>query len=174
MNPLRIGLLADSHGRAQTTARGVHRLLDAGAELLIHLGDVGSVEVIDALLVSDAKGGGSLPVHLVFGNTDWDRQSLWQYATDLGVTVDHPVGKLAIAGRGELVFLHGDDTTAMQRALADKPAYLCHGHSHRQLDQKLGPTRVINPGALFRAERYTVALLDPRQDRVEFFVVDSA
>ena len=44
-----IGLLSDSHGRAPTTQRGVDLLLDGGAELLLHLGDVGTVEVIDAL-----------------------------------------------------------------------------------------------------------------------------
>jgi len=44
-----IGVLADSHGHAETTAKAVRMLLEHGAEMLLHLGDIGSDEVIDEL-----------------------------------------------------------------------------------------------------------------------------
>ena len=50
-------------------------------------------------------------------------------------------------------------------------AYLCHGHTHATRDERLGPTRVINPGALFRARRHTVAVLDLARDEVSFLAV---
>ncbi len=152
-----------------TTQRGVERLLDAGAQRLIHLGDVGSVEVLDALCVAGTNGQ-QLPAHLVFGNTDWDLEDLRQYAQELGLQVDHPVGCLPLeSGEGELVFCHGHEEAPMQAALDRGVRYLCHGHTHRQADEQQGPTRIINPGALFRAKIYSVALLDTATDQLEFY-----
>lgn len=173
----KIGLLSDSHGRAATTRRAVEVLLEAGAQSLLHLGDVGSVEVIDELVVGPVDGK-AVEVRLVFGNVDWDRASMSQYATHLGLIVDDPVGRLTLSAEGEvksgreLIFLHGDDAQAMAAALEAKPAYLCHGHSHRPRDERNGPTRIINPGALFRAQSYTVALLDTETDELKFFPVE--
>lgn len=173
----KIGLLSDSHGRATTTRRAVEILLEAGAQSLVHLGDVGSVEVIDELVVEPVAGK-AIEVRLVFGNVDWDRASMSQYAQHLGLIVADPVGKLTIAVDGgsaaarEMIFLHGDDAEAMAAALEAKPAYLCHGHSHRPRDERSGPTRIINPGALFRAQSYTVAILDTDTDELKFFPVE--
>ena len=171
--PRRIGLLSDSHGRAEITQRAVRLLIDAGAEILIHLGDVNSQEVLDALIESeDSNGELQPPVHLVFGNTDaWDRQALAGYARDLGIRVDHPVGRLEL-GSKTLVYQHGHRHADMERALAESVDYLCHGHTHEKRDEMVGDTRVINPGALHRAAEYTAALLDVEANTVEFLVVE--
>lgn len=168
----RIGLLSDSHGRAATTRHAVQTLLDQGADVLLHLGDVGTVEVIDALAAHAPGQGRQIEAHVVFGNTDWDAAALGDYARDLGIAVDHPLGRLALRG-GALVFCHGHVAADMQRALAEGARYLCHGHTHRALDQRAGPTRVINPGALFRASEYTVALLDTEEDALRFLSVQA-
>lgn len=167
----KIGLLSDSHGRAVTTRRGVDTLLQHGAERLIHLGDVGTVEVIDALCVNRPGSDQQVPAHLVFGNTDWDLRALQEYADDLGVAVDHPAGRMAVDG-GEMVYCHGHESAPMQQALADGVRYLCHGHTHEQADEQQGDTRVINPGALFRARTYSVAVLDTAADRLDFYEIE--
>ncbi len=171
--PRRIGLLSDSHGRAEITQRAVRLLIDAGAEILIHLGDVNSQEVLDALIESeDSNGELQPPVHLVFGNTDaWELQALAGYARDLGIRVDHPVGRLEL-GSKTLVYQHGHRHADMERALAESVDYLCHGHTHEKRDEMVGDTRVINPGALHRAAEYTAALLDVEANTVEFLVVE--
>ncbi len=167
-----IGLLSDSHGRAPTTQRGVDLLLEAGAELLLHLGDVGTVEVIDALCTPRPGSNQPAPARLVFGNTDWDVAALSSYAEDLGIGVDHPVGVVDLTGRGpgdlsgQLVFCHGHEEGPMAGAVDDDARYLCHGHTHTCIDQPQGRTRVINPGALFRADTYTVALLNTDNDQL--------
>lgn len=166
----RIGLLSDSHGRASTTRSAVDLLLAQDVQLLLHLGDVGSVEVIDALLAPGPGGQGQLEARVVFGNTDWDALNLGRYARSLGVGVDDPMGVLAVEG-GELAFTHGHDADLMAQALARGVRYLCHGHTHRPADQSTGGTRVINPGALFRAKRYTVAVLDTKTDQLVFYPV---
>jgi predicted phosphodiesterase len=164
----------------------VELLISQAVDMILHLGDVGSVEVLDELVVAEqparvgaggaAPGGGAearvVDVRLVFGNVDWDRLSLSRYAQYLGLTVADPVGRLEVEGGRQLVYLHGDDSDAMAAALRDQPAYLCHGHSHRQRDEKIGPTRIVNPGALFRAQLYSVAVLDTLADQVTFLTVE--
>lgn len=153
-----------------TTRLGVHALLDAGVDLLIHLGDVGTVEVIDELAVEQPETREQVPARLVFGNTDWDDGPLSEYARHLGVQVDHPVGEIAL-DRGELVFCHGHEAKVMSAALAREVRYLCHGHTHQASDNQSGPTRIINPGALCRAHRYTVAVLDTDTDELAFLTI---
>lgn len=155
-----LGLLSDSHGRAATTQRAVELLLDAGADVLIHLGDIGTVQVIDALLATHPATGQPIEVHLVFGNTDWDARALAQYARDLGMFVHEPSGELTIDGMS-VAFTHGHLEAVVSGLISRKPDYLLHGHTHRVQDTRVGGTRVINPGALFRASRYTVATLTP-------------
>ena len=156
-----------------TTRNGVAALVNEGAELLVHLGDVGTVDVIDALAVNAPGSDQQIEAHLVFGNTDWDADALADYAEDLGIQVDHPTGRLTLPA-GELVFCHGHMPADMQQALAEHVRYLCHGHTHRTLDVHQGDTRVINPGALFRASDYTVALLDTDTDDLRFLKVQAA
>lgn len=160
---MKIGLLSDSHGHADTTRLAVSVLLDQGAELLIHLGDVGTTQVIDAMIATHPSTAGLVETHVVFGNTDGDRAALGRYARGLGIHVDDPVGRLRVEA-GELVFLHGDDSGAMDAAIRDGARYLCHGHTHQARDAHHGATRIINPGALFRARVYSVAILDLERD----------
>ncbi len=157
-----LGVLADSHGRPEATASAVSVLLAQGAELLLHLGDIGSEGVLDELV--------GHPARIVFGNCDWNREALMRHARAMGVQVDHPMGVAEVAGK-RVAFTHGDDGRLMQQALAEGVDYLLHGHTHVLRDERRGDTRIINPGALFRAPRYTAALLDPANDRLQIIEV---
>lgn len=169
-----IGLLSDSHGRAAVTRAAVQALIEGGADVLVHLGDIGTEEVIDALVERvDASGELDPPVRIVFGNTDYDAASLSRYARTLGVMVDPGAGRMELDGK-TIVYTHGDRAALVQQALDDGVDYLFHGHTHRQADMHVGPTRVINPGALHRAPTYTAALLDVATDRLRFVQVPKA
>ena len=159
-----VGLLSDTHGRAAAAATAVQALRAAGAEFLIHAGDVGPADPILGHL-------GAVPSAFVFGNNDWDRQDLERHAATLGVRCLGDAGELELGGKRFYV-LHGDDGTAMRRALdGQQYDYLLHGHTHVKRDQRVGRTRVINPGALYRAREKTVAVLDTGEDRLTFLNV---
>jgi putative phosphoesterase len=166
----KIALLSDSHGRAAITRRAVQLALTNGAETILHLGDIGSTDVIDALRVDQASAGRAVESRLVFGNVDAHWRTLAEHAKRAGLVVDHPVGWLELAG-GDLVYLHGDDEDAKAEALAAEVRYLCHGHTHQQVDARVRETRVINPGALFRAVEYSIAVLDTDSDALSFYTV---
>lgn len=157
-----IGLLSDSHGRAAVTARAVALLREHGAEMLIHLGDIETESVLDELA--------GHPARIVFGNCDWDLAGLTRHAEFLGLTVDAPLGWMEVEGR-RIAYTHGDREHLMRQAVEEGADYLLHGHSHRIRDERIGPVRVINPGALFRAARYTAAVLDPAADTLRIIEV---
>jgi putative phosphoesterase len=137
-------------------------LLDAGAELLLHLGDVGSEAVIDEL--------SRCPARLVFGNCDLDVERLRRHAEAAGVACDHPLGTLSAGGR-RIAYTHGHLAEAVRAALDGDADYVLHGHTHVIRDERLGPTRLLNPGALHRAARYTCLLLDPSCDAARWLEV---
>lgn len=165
-------MLADSHGQAARTRRAAELLAQAGADVLIHLGDLCAESVLDALLTTGSNPKTPLPIHVVFGNMDTDIPQLARYAAALGFRVDHPVGRLGLPAGRQLVFMHGHDPVAMRQALTDGVTYLCHGHTHRAADQCRDRTRIINPGALFRARVYSVAMLDTNADDLRFYQLD--
>jgi putative phosphoesterase len=159
---MRVGILSDSHGHAAATREAVSALRERGAEMLIHLGDIGTEAVIDELIAA--------PCRIVFGNCDFDVDGLRRHAEAMEVQVDHPLGRLEVGGR-VIAFTHGDRPRLMDGAIDDGVDYLLHGHTHEIRDDRQGRTRVINPGALFRAARYTAALLDPGRDRLEILEI---
>jgi predicted phosphodiesterase len=67
---------------------------------------------------------------------------------------------------------HGDRLSDLRRLGALEPDYLLFGHSHRPTDERRGPTRRINPGALHRAKVRTVAVLDMARDSLHWLTVD--
>ncbi len=158
-----IGVLSDSHGHADRTARAVTTLLAHGADMLLHLGDIGSDDVIDELAGHKTR--------IVFGNCDWEIDAMTRYARLVGIEVDHPIGFVEVDGC-RIAFTHGDVPRLMQQALDDGVDFLLHGHTHTVQDERIGRTRVINPGALHQATRYTSALLDPSGNRVRWLEIE--
>jgi len=150
-----IGMISDSHGRAERTAAAVSLLREQNTELLIHLGDLETEAVIDELV--------GHPVRLVFGNCDYDLDGLTRYARRMGIIVDHPMGIIDADGK-RVAYTHGHIEQCLEHALESGVEYLLHGHSHEIRDDIAGPTRILNPGAIFRAKCYTVALLDTSSD----------
>ena len=159
-----VGILSDTHGRADMAAAAVELLLRHGAESFVHCGDVGSLAVLDALAGQRAT--------FVFGNNDWDRAEMEAYAADLGLACGGTEGKLALGTKLGVV-THGDDGSVVRRVLqAQRVDYLFVGHSHVVSDERVGRVRVINPGALYRAARKTVAVLDTETDQLAVLTVE--
>jgi len=167
-----LGLLSDSHGRADTTQTAVQALLDHGADMLVHLGDIGSTGVLDALAAVNPKTGEQIQAHIVLGNTDWDAGILTRYATDLGIEV-HDITGLLVIDQKQVGITHGHLGSAVQDLIDAEVDYLLQGHTHIQADRRIGKTRLINPGALFRASRLTFALLTPSSGKLEVLEVAS-
>ncbi len=149
------GLLSDSHGHVPITRVAVDLLKSRGAEFLIYLGDVGAEEVIDVLAGE--------PAALTLGNCDWPAGPLVDYASFLGIHVLAEGGPIQ-CGQRRCWMTHGHLHDQVQQRLTTSCQYLFHGHTHVVNDEMYGETRILNPGALHRADRYTVGLLDVETD----------
>jgi putative phosphoesterase len=162
-----VGILSDTHGRADAATAAVRVLVERGAEQLIHCGDVG--DGAEGRAVLDAMAGHNAA--FVFGNNDYDERELARYAGDLGIFCLSRGGAFDFDGKRAEV-THGDDLKYVRRILAaQKVDYLFVGHTHVPLDRLDGRVRTINPGAQYRATTKTVALLDTVADTVEFLTV---
>jgi len=160
---MRIGILSDTHDEVARTSRAVSLLIAQGAEALIHCGDYTSPEVILEC--------GGLPGHFVFGNNDFDQADLRRAMAAVG-GVCLEWGGVATFGTKRVAVTHGDSVQETRRLSALGPDYLLFGHSHRRADERRGGTRWVNPGALYRASEWTVAVLDLATDTVTFHLVD--
>ena len=160
---MKIGILSDTHDQVERTSRAVAALVGAGAEALIHCGDLTVPEVVLEC--------GGLPSYFVFGNNDFDRDALLRAMALVGGRSLGRGGEVVLEGR-RIAVTHGDSSGEIRRLLAADPDYLLFGHSHRAADERRGATRWINPGALYRARPWTAALLDLRTDLLEFLTID--
>jgi hypothetical protein len=164
---MRLGILSDTHAAAAITRRAVALLVAAGAEHLVHCGDVGDEAVLDALA--------GVPASFVFGNNDYDHAGLRRYAETLGIACMGVSGLLEFDGK-RVAVTHGDDAglVARYRRPGSGYDYLLTGHSHVRHDHRFGDLRWINPGALYRATAKTVATLDLETDALTTITVPAA
>lgn len=160
---MRIGILSDTHNQRERTRRAIEILQDAGAEALFHCGDVTEPPLLTECTV--------LPCYLVLGNNDADMASHLEAAMrDAGGTFLGWGGEVTLAGK-RIAMTHGHLTRDLRPLLAAAPDYLLSGHSHLASDARHEGVRRINPGALYRAKQFTVALLDLKTDTLEFLTV---
>lgn len=158
---MRVGILSDTHDRLDRTQQAVSILQDAGAECLVHCGDLTGPAIVGVCAV--------LPAYFVLGNNDCDEVPTLQKAiAEAGAVCLDWGGEILLAGK-HVAVVHGH--VGIRQRLASGPDYLLSGHSHVRHDRREGGTRWINPGALHRASEYTVALLDLGNDHLQFLPV---
>ena len=120
--------------------------------MLVHCGDLTGPAVVLAC--------GRLPSSYVFGNNDFEEDRLRRAMARVGGTcLDR--GEVLVLEKWRLARTHGDSLPDVRRLRALEPDYLLFGHAHRPTDERHGPMRLINPGALYRASAWTVAVIVP-------------
>ncbi|HTQ52872.1 MAG TPA: metallophosphoesterase family protein [Bryobacteraceae bacterium] len=147
-----VGLISDTHGLLRPEALAAL----AGAELIVHAGDVGKPEILDALRAI-------APVVAVRGNVD-----LGAWAKKL------PKTAVAQAGDALVYVLHDLDELDLDPAAAGFAAVVS-GHSHQPRSYRRAGVLYINPGSAgprrFRLP-VTVARLHANQPPWQVEIVD--
>jgi putative phosphoesterase len=159
---MRIGILSDTHDRRERAAQAVKVLVKAGADALIHCGDLTEPEIVYECALR--------PSYFVFGNNDYDEDGIRTAIDAIGGVCLGWGGEVTLVGR-RIAVTHGDQGKEVRRLIATRPDYFLFGHSHVPADERDGATRWINPGALHRAAEWTVALLDLDTDDLEFLKI---
>jgi len=159
---MRIGILSDTHDKIARTNLAIRLLADAGAELLIHCGDLTRPEIVEEFA--------ALKTYFVFGNNDYDESGLRRVINLVGGICLERAGEITLGGK-RIAVTHGDSSREVDRLAALDPDYLFFGHTHLATDSREGCTRYINPGALHRASDYSVALLDLESDELRMLPI---
>jgi putative phosphoesterase len=163
-----LGLLSDTHDNVANMRAGLEMLRRHEPAAYLHAGDLISESMLDEFAGIDR------PVHFVFGNNEYDLAGVRSRAISLGLNCHGEVADLTF-GEKRLALLHGDDFGMLSRLIkSGSYAYVIHGHTHVRRDERVGATRVINPGALQRARVKSVALLDVAADTMRFLEVGPA
>ncbi len=150
--PLRLAVVSDTHGHVGYCLDAVRMLEALDVQAVIHCGDIGSVDIVSLFK--------QWPTHFVFGNCDYDRDTLREAIAAAGQTCHEALGTLQIEGR-RVAFLHSDDAATFAHACrSGEYDLVCYGHTHEARQQLVGRTLVLNPGALYRANPHSIALVD--------------
>lgn len=147
---MKIGVLSDSHGEVFAVERAIGIFKDMGVSLAIHCGDIGT-EVVPLL--------NGMQTHFVDGNMD-NSDQLREAMIDPEHTLHDQLGTLEIEGC-RVAFLHGHDVKLLRHTIhSGHYDLVCHGHTHTFSSSFEGKTLVLNPGALSRTSRPTIAVVD--------------
>ncbi|MFV0445750.1 MAG: YfcE family phosphodiesterase [Planctomycetaceae bacterium] len=147
-----LGILSDTHGHVGYTRDAVQVLRRERIDLLLHCGDIGSHRIPSLLM--------EWPAHYVFGNVDYDEAMLRGAIRDVGGICHERCGDLTIAGC-RIALLHSDDERKFKDIVeSGKYDLVCYGHTHVARLDLQGRTRVLNPGALYRATPHQIAIVE--------------
>jgi putative phosphoesterase len=150
MHEYRIGVISDTHGLLRPEALP----LLAGVDRIIHAGDVGRPEILDAL-------NGIAPVVAVRGNID---RETWALRLPMAETIE--IGDVRIHVLHDIAMLDVDLASI---------AAVVSGHSHRPSVERRDGVLYLNPGSA-GPRRFSlpisIALMDVRGSSVEARIVE--
>ena len=155
-----IGIISDTHENEEAVKKAVAIFKDKNLDFVVHCGDIISPPTLEHY--------NGLKMKFVFGNNDGERKGLNKMAKKLGFGEVTDEKEFEYEGRKFYVY-HGTIGKILDAAIkSNEYDYVLTGHTHIKRDDKIGSTRVINPGALFRIYPYTIALLDAGKDKLIF------
>jgi len=149
---MRLGVVSDSHGHVSHTLPAIEMLRSLEVDQVLHCGDIGSSGVV--ALFAD------WPTHFVFGNCDYDQLSLQQAIETAGQSCHGQFGQLEIEGR-QIALLHSHEQARFDQTLrSGQWDLVCYGHTHVAAIDRYGATLALNPGALYRANPHSLAIVE--------------
>ena len=144
---MKIGIVSDSHDRADALAQAVREAKERGVAAVIHCGDLIGTQTLRAAM------GVGLPLHVIHGNNLGDPISLSRWARESGGQLHYhgPDARLELGGRKIFVVHYPEYGHAM--ACTGDWDLVCCGHSHeagvKQVKNIRGTaTWLVNPGTV--------------------------
>lgn len=149
---MRIGVVSDTHGHLHNTLAAVRMLEELQVEAVLHCGDIGTPDIPPAFA--------AWPTRFVFGNCDHEETDLRQAIEMSHQTCHDRFGDITLGGR-RIALIHSDDVRRFRDTISSGDYDLvCYGHSHKAEFHTKGKTLVLNPGALYRANPHSLAIVD--------------
>jgi putative phosphoesterase len=138
----KIAVFSDSHDRLDHLQSALQAANAAGAELLLHCGDLCAPFVLRTL--SQQFSG---PIHVVFGNNDADGRLLQTIASQNDHVTLHGIYAEITAGGRRIAMIHYPEP-ARRIAESGQLDLVCYGHDHTLLLEPVGDAWLLNPGEI--------------------------
>ena len=149
---MRLGIISDTHGHVSLTRPAVRMFESLNVDAVLHCGDIGSIAVVELFA--------AWPAHFVFGNCDADTEELAAGIRRLGQACHGLFGDLEFDGV-RLALLHSHQQRRFRETIeSGEHQLVCYGHTHVAAIDRRGETLVLNPGAIYRANPHSVAIVD--------------
>jgi putative phosphoesterase len=144
---MKVCILSDSHDHIYLLDTAVARAKAAGAEVVLHCGDVVAPSTLRCL----EKHG--VPVHVIHGNNTGDLYTLGRLAADPKSLIQYHGMDAGITLGGRRIFLVHYPHYARAMATTGDWDLVCCGHSHAAKQESLpnlagGETLLLNPGTV--------------------------
>ena len=147
----RIGVVSDTHGHTTHAMAAVRMLESLDVQLVLHCGDIGTPEIV-ALFAP-------WPTHFVFGNTDHDRRNRKLRSKLPARPATTALVRSRSAGGKSPSCMATTPVALVDARNSGRYDLVCYGHTHQAEQHRQGPTLVLNPGALYRANPHSFALV---------------
>jgi len=149
---MRLGIISDTHGHVDLSRPAVRMLESLEVDAVLHCGDIGSIAVVELFA--------AWPTHFVFGNCDDGSEAFATAIRRAGQTCHGMFGDLEFEGV-RVALLHSHDRQRFRQAI-DSGDYglVCYGHTHVAAIDRHGDTLVVNPGAIYRADPHSIAVVE--------------
>jgi len=160
---MRIGIISDTHDNVAHIIAATERFLEEEVDLVIHCGDI-----VAPASIKFFKG---LDIRFIKGNCDGDVEHIRMKAEEIGCQYLGEDADIQLDGK-RFGLYHGTDRAKLQRMIDSGGFdYILTGHTHQKRDERVGKTRVINPGAHYWRAEGTIAILDIEKDEINFLTV---
>jgi len=149
---MRLGVISDTHGHVELTRPAVRMLESLEVDAVLHCGDIGSIEVVELF--------NGWPAHFVFGNCDDNTEAFALAIERAGHTCHGLFGELDFDGV-KVALLHSHERRRFRDVIeSSKYQLVCYGHTHVAAIDRHGATTVLNPGAIYRANPHSIAVVE--------------
>lgn len=182
---MKIAIISDTHDNVASLKRAIDLIKKEEIKLIIHCGDIFLPDTLKKGLKS-FQG----KVHVIFSRADADFSRIPEYSFKNlpGIKVWEEFGQIKLnkkttthpphpptrqGASGPLIaFCHFPE---IARNLANSQKYdlVFYGHTHKPWEEKIGKTRLVNPGNLAGLfYKATFAIYDTKNDKLELKILE--
>lgn len=167
---MKIAIVSDTHDNLANFKKAIGWIKKEKIKLLIHCGDICA-----PLTLKEGLKDFSGKAHIVFGNVDGERYLITKRVYEKetpNVIIHGELGELEINGK-KIAFLHSPEF-ARGLAFTQKYDLVFYGHSHKPWEEKIGKSRLINPGNLAGLfYKATFGVYDTKEDKLELKILEN-
>ncbi len=163
---MKFAIISDSHDNWPNIEKAILYIKKQGITTLVHCGDISSPMVLAELV---KLFGGT--VHAITGNVSASLEELQEKVRGMAVTLYDETGTLELGGL-KIAFNHYPDE-AKKIAASGQYDLVFYGHTHKPWDERIGNTRMLNPGTVAGLfSKATFAIYDTTTRQAELVILE--